>query len=247
MMRDMRVLILPERFGEVIDDRPQIRTCRQRTLERIEDRGAAGRVRGVPRLAEWSRQATVLRAIPVAQTLTLLAKGPPRVVIEPARRPRLVECFLDLEHLGQELRGRLGLDLRALARGATFLEPHEVFDAADGIPERAVGGVQPRGGVEGCRLLLGRRSMMEIRVMLSRQLVEPPLQLRAVDGQPSRPLEHLEGVHEPPHKTRNGPLWARSRLPARARRYAENEVPQPQLDFAFGFTNVKPPVRPCRT
>lgn len=29
--------------------------------------------------------------------------------------------------------------------------------------------------------------------------------------------------------------------------YAENDVPQPQLDLALGFTNVKPPVSPCVT
>ena len=29
--------------------------------------------------------------------------------------------------------------------------------------------------------------------------------------------------------------------------YAENDVPQPQLDLALGLTNVKPPVSPCCT
>src|SRR5262249_12994368 len=50
----------------------------------------------------------------------------------------------------------------------------------------------------------------------------------------------------PPLKTprarRTGPF-----IRSRARDQAENEVPHPQDDFAFGFTNVKPPVSPCLT
>ncbi len=43
--------------------------------------------------------------------------------------------------------------------------------------------------------------------------------------------------------------WPASRptVAKRARPYAENDVPQPQLDLALGLTKVKPPVSPSVT
>jgi hypothetical protein len=77
----------------------------------------------------------------VEQPLALRGERRARRVVEP---PACASCkrFLDLEHLLEELRRRLRLDGVAVrCRLATFLEAHQVFDARDGIAQRAVGGV----------------------------------------------------------------------------------------------------------
>ena len=84
----------------------------------------------------------------------------------------------------------------------------------------------------------------------ARELVELSLQLGSVDAEPARQPEDLEVIHSPPlhalPKMRTGPPpgpFSEARGPG----YAENDVPHPQLDFALGLTNVKPPVSPCWT
>src|SRR5882672_3275238 len=55
------------------------------------------------------------------------------------------------------------------------------------------------------------------------------------------PYPNLNGSHcHKLKRARRGPVQPRVERAG----YAENDVPHPQVDFAFGFTNVKPPVNP---
>ena len=171
-----------------------------------------------------------------------------RAGLEPAGlsgRLRLLERFLDLEHLLEQLGRRLWLHRGALTRLAALFEPDQVFDPRDRIAQGAVCGVEARGGLENLRLALRRRALVEIGMTAARELVELTLELGSVDGEPSRQPEHLEVIHPLP-KMRTGPPPGPFGV-GRGPGYAENEVPHPQLDFAWGLTKVKPPVNPCWT
>src|SRR5262249_18773155 len=166
-----------------------------------------------------------------------------------AARSGVLQGFLDLEHLLEQLRRRLRLHRGALLRVTPFLEPHQVLDARDRITQYPVRRVQLRRGLEDLGLPLRRRGLMEVRMALPREVVELALELGDVDAQPPWQSEHLEMIHtlrSPPSEMATGP----SPGPFRGGRgpgYAENDVPHPQLDFALGLTNVKPPVSPCWT
>src|SRR5262249_35831952 len=157
--------------------------------------------------------------------------------------------FLDLEHLLEQLGRRLRLHHNALLRIATFLKPHQVLDPRDRIAQRPIRHIEPRRSFQDLNLPLRQRGLMEVRMALPRELVELPLELGDVDAQPPWQSEHLEMIHtlrSPPSEIATGPSpgpFHGGRGPG----YAENDVPHPQLNFALGLTNVKPPVNPCWT
>src|SRR5207249_680983 len=148
-IRDIAFLALAEGIVQVVDDRAEIGSDRERFLYRRERALPLRGSGGVPLLAERPDE--------------------PRLFVPQPRRP-------------------------AIALG----------DACDRVTEGAVGGVQPRRGLERSRLLLGWRRLMEVGVVPPRQLVESPLQLRRVDGEPPWQPEHLEVVH-PAHALRLTP------------------------------------------
>src|SRR3970282_2203713 len=98
------------------------------------------------------------------------------------------------------------------------------------------------------------------RVVPARQLVEAALQGFQVELELARQPDHREVVGHylleswGPRKMRTGPpgpdqdliVVRPSRAPAipRPLSYAVKDVPQPQLDLAWGLMNVKPPCSP---
>src|SRR5947208_1037980 len=193
-MRDIAFQAFPEGVVQVVDHRAEVRARRQRFLHGGEHALPLRRRGGIPPLGERPHEPGVLLLQPDHQTI---ARGDERGAagLVEATHLRLRERLLDLEHLLQQLGRRLGLDRSALLRVTALLEADEVLDACDRIPEGAVRGVQPRRGLERPRLLLRRRRLVEVRVVEPRQLVELPLQLHRVDGEPPRQPEHLEVVH----------------------------------------------------
>src|SRR5437870_9171795 len=246
-MRDITLRCASERLVDVVDDGSQIRPHRQGFLEGRQRPGPFGGPGRVPRLAERPAQSRFFLLVARAQPLSLGGERLPRAGVEPVRLPRLgfLERLLDLEHLLEQLGRRLRLHRGALTRLAALFEPDQIFDPRDRIAERVVRGVEARGGRENLRLALRGRALMVVGVAAARELVELPLELGGVDGESSRQLEHLEVIHAL-LKMRTGPPPGPFRV-ARGPGYAENEVPHPQLDFAWGLTKVKPPVNPCWT
>lgn len=87
----------------------------------------------------------------------------------------------------------------------------------DGILQSPIGVIQGRRSVQR-PLALGLGLLHEpIRMKLAAQLIKPLLQLIERKIEPARDPEKLVIV-----------------------RHAENDVPQPQLFFAFGLSNSKP-------
>src|SRR5262245_13432334 len=247
-MRDMALPDFSERFIDVVDHGSEISPGRQGLLEGGEPTGPRVGARAIPRLAERPAQSRFLVTVAAHEPVALPGERLARGRVE-TTRARLLESFLDLEHLLEQLGRRLRLHHGALARVTTFFEPHQVLDARDRIAQRPVGRVEPRRGFQDLGLPLRRRGLMEVRMTLPRELIELPLKLGEIDTQPPRQPEYLEMIHtlrSPPSEMATGP----SAGPFRAGRgpgYAENDVPHPQLDFALGLTNVKPPVSPCWT
>src|SRR5262245_30790120 len=92
-MRDMRLLVLSERLAEVLDDRAQVRTGRERMLEPLQQRTpiAAPVHRGVPR----GRAAHDVRGQLLLTREQPVALGPEpgrRLGVEPGGLRRL-QCF----------------------------------------------------------------------------------------------------------------------------------------------------------
>src|SRR5262245_61105698 len=194
-MPTMRDIPLLRASQCVVDDRTQIRADRERFLEGGERTGALGRPGRVPRLAQRAQQARLFLLIARAEPVPLRGQRLPRAAVQLAGRFRLLERFLDLEHLLEQLRRRLRLHRGALARVAALLEAYQVLDPRERLAQRPVRGVEARRGLEDLRLALGRRPLMEIGVAASRELVELALQLGRVDGEPSRQSEDLEVIH----------------------------------------------------
>src|SRR5687767_13042827 len=138
-MRDMLILILSERFAQIVDDGAQVRAHGKALLEPGEERRSVGTGvhRRVP-VAGPAHQRLLLRPLPISQTLSLLAKPSPRPLVESAR-PRFLQRFLHLQHLLEEVPRSLGPRLRALSGVAPLLERDQILDARDGIAERAIG------------------------------------------------------------------------------------------------------------
>src|SRR3990167_2070666 len=168
-MRDMAFLALSQRLGEVVDDRREVRARRERLLARREHERPLAGVGGVPRGGERAGEARPPpppggggRGPGRGAGAGGGPGGPPVAVrVEPAGLG-LRERLLDLEHLLEQLRGRRRPDRRPLPRRAALLEPHQVLHARDPVAQRAVRGVQPRGGLERPRLRLGRRGLVEV-------------------------------------------------------------------------------------
>src|SRR5215510_5624805 len=247
-MRDMALRDFAERFIDVVDHGSEIRACRQGVLEGVERCGPLAGAGAIPRLAERPAQSRFLVTVAAHQPVPLADERLARGRVEDARSG-VLQGFLALEHLLEQLGRRLRLHHGALLRVTTFLEPYQVLDARDRIAQRPIGRVEPSRGFQDLGLPLRRRGLMEVRMALPRELVELALELGHVDAQPPWQPEHLEMIHtlrSPPSEMATGP----SSGPFRGGRgpgYAENDVPHPQLDFALGLTNVKPPVSPCWT
>src|SRR5712691_3521286 len=208
-IRDIAFLALPEGVVQVVDHRAEVRADRQRLLHGSEHALPLRRLGGVPPLTERPDEPDLIVPQPRHQAVALDDERGAAGLVEAARLG-LRERLLDLEHLHQQLGRGLGLDRGALLRVAALLETHEVLDARDRVPEGSVGSVQPRRRLERPHLLLGRRRLVEVRVVPPRQLVELPLQLRCIDGEPPRKSEDLEVVHSlTPSRSRrqnkNGP------------------------------------------
>src|SRR5262245_52311471 len=247
-MRDMALPDFSERFIDVVDHGSQIGPGRQGLLEGGERTGPRIGARPIPRIAERPAQPGFLVTIAAQEPIALPGERLTRGRVE-TTRARVLQSFLDLEHLLEQLGRRLRLHHGALLRVTPLLEPHQVLDARDRIAQRPVRRVEPRRGFQDLGLPLRRRGLMEVRMALPRELVELPLELGEVDTQPPRQPEYLEVIHalrSPPSEMATGPLPGPFRG-GRGPGYAENDVPHPQLDFALGLTNVKPPVNPCWT
>src|SRR6185369_3670839 len=252
-MRDMALLRCSERFVDVVDHRPQIGPDRERVFEGLERLRAFSDRGRVPRLAERPTQARLFLLVALPEPIALGGERLLRAGVEPAGLAGglgLLERFLDLEHLFEQLGRCLRLHRGAFARVAPFFEADQVFDTGERIAQCPVRGVEARGGFEDFRLALGCLALVEIRMAAARELIELSLQLGGVDAEPARQPEDLEVIHSPPlhapAQNANGP--SAGPVPCGSGPgYAENDVPHPQLDFALGLTKVKPPVSPCWT
>src|SRR5512132_1163892 len=121
MMRDM-FLSFSERVRQVVDDGAQIGAYGEGAPESIEGPDLRGGVGGgVPRRAEGPAQRPFLFRVARAQARTLVGKPRTPFVVQTAPL-RLLQHLLDLEHLGEELRGRRRLHGGALLRLAALLE-----------------------------------------------------------------------------------------------------------------------------
>src|SRR4030095_7506629 len=100
-MRDMRVLVLPERLAQVIDDGPEICPRREGVREPREQRHAVGALvdGGVP-LGAARHDCRFRRHAALEETPAIEAQPLPRGLVE-AGVLGLFECLLDLHHLHQ--------------------------------------------------------------------------------------------------------------------------------------------------
>src|SRR3989454_6930314 len=210
MMRDMlsRAFFLAQRLPQILDDGLEISPGGESLFEELPELRTPRVVGGVPGRAERSGQLRVCLPQPLPQPLPLGPQRRPRPLIEPAGLG-LGQGLLDLEHLLEQFGRRLGLDRRPFLRLPSLFQADEVLDPRDGVPQRPVGGVQPRGGVQRAGLLVEWGARVEVWVVAPRQLVELPLQLRHVDAQPTRQPEYFEVVHPT-----SGAGVARARVPA---------------------------------
>src|SRR5437867_764010 len=153
--------------------------------------------------------------------------------------PNFPERFIDVVDHGPEV----GPGRQGVLEGGQHAGPRI---GAGAIPRFAERSAKPRLLVPvPCRqpVALAGEHLARGRVEASRLLRCPSFLQGFLD------LEHLEvthALHSPPSEMATGP----SSGPFRGGRgpgYAENDVPHPQLDFALGLTNVKPPVSPCWT
>src|SRR5438876_9739390 len=108
MMRDMFVLGAAERRSQIIDDRAQIGTGRERRFERGESLRPVGRRGRVPRGAELADDARFFSHAARNEPLALRHERGARGVVESAGAA-LLDRFLDLEPFFQQLGRRLRL------------------------------------------------------------------------------------------------------------------------------------------
>src|SRR5262249_15343438 len=73
------------------------------------------------------------------------------------------------------------------------------------IAERAIRAIDEGGGLEGARLRLRARSLVEVGMVAARELVEAPLQRLRIDPELARQPEHLEVVSHDLREMRTGP------------------------------------------
>src|SRR5712691_6466114 len=205
-IRDMSVLALSECRAQIVEHGAEVRARRERLLELPDEAPPLLGHRPVPGLAEPPREVRLDPEHARGQPVPLRRQGPAPRGVEAAGL-RLLQRFLDLEHLREQLRRRLGLLGGARLGVTTLLEAHEVLDARDRVAQRAVRRVEPRGGLEHARLRLRGLRLVEVRVRASRQLVELPLQLGRVQTEPPGEPEDLEVIHAPYRllKMRTGP------------------------------------------
>src|SRR5688572_26724946 len=125
MMRDTLVL-LSQRLRQVVDDRPQIGARRERGLDPREHGGTLAGGGRIPRLAELGAHALFLDPPSRGEPLPLLGERGAAGGVQSARA-QVGQRLLDLEHLLQQLRWRLGLHRRAFPRVTAFFQPHDVL------------------------------------------------------------------------------------------------------------------------
>src|SRR5262249_61042691 len=169
MMRDIALLTLAERLVQVLDHRPQVGSRRQRLLERGQQLRSLGGGPLVPRLAEWPSQPFLLGLSALAKSIALGRQLGPATGVQPTRS-RFLEGFLDLEHLREQRRRRLGLVAGAFSGVAAFFHPDEVLHAADRIPQRSIGSVEQGRRLEGPRLLVRAGPVVIVRMIPPRLL-----------------------------------------------------------------------------
>src|SRR5262249_23789842 len=117
----------------------------------------------------------------------------------------LLQRLLNLEHLGEQIRGHLGLGRALLPKLSPFLECDQVLDPREGVAQRPIGAIDEGRGLEGARLRLCPRSMVEVGMVAARELVEAPLQRLRIDPELARQPEHLEVVGHGLREMRTGP------------------------------------------
>src|SRR6185436_21118726 len=78
------------------------------------------------------------------------------------------------------------------------LQPDQILHARDRVAQRAVRGVHQRGLLQRACLVVRRRLLLEVRMPLSRQLVEPLLQRGSIDRQRARQPKYVEVVQATP-------------------------------------------------
>src|SRR5262245_59330853 len=171
MILSMVGLALPclvlERLAQIVDHGPEIGAGRQALLELRQCPRPLRRGRVIPRPRERTGEPGLLVVEARRESLALGRERLPRRIVELSGSrlgPGLGQGLLDLEHLLEQLRRRLGLHRRALLGLAPLLQPHEVFDPRERITQRAVCCVEPGRGFERAGLLLWRRRRMEIRM-----------------------------------------------------------------------------------
>src|SRR5262249_6589671 len=118
---------------------------------------------------------------------------------------RLLERLLNLEHLGEQIRGHLGLGRGLLPKLSSFLEGNQVLDPREGVAQRPVGAIEEGRGLEGACLRLCPRSLVEVGMVAARELVEASLERLRIDPELPRQPEHLEVVGHDLREMRTGP------------------------------------------
>src|SRR3990167_8345139 len=167
-MRNMAVVTLSERVAQVVDHGLQICPRRQRLLELLERRPAvAARVDEPVPLRKAPEQRGLPGRLPLEEPPPLFGEPYAGSLVEPGGLG-LFEGFLDLEHLLEQVHGRLGLGRAAFHGFPPLLESDQVLDSRQWVAERAVCPVDQRGGFQRRRLGgLGRR-LVEVRMVLPR-------------------------------------------------------------------------------
>src|SRR5262245_5230636 len=173
-------------------------------------------------------------------------------------RANLVELLVEREHFFEQ--GRRDRLRRLLRRShADALGVEQVFDPSDRVPERAIRVVQVRRSFEARSTLGWRRVVEVVRMELPAQVAEAPLEIPWIEVQFPPQAEKRKVIAVAAERQNLGALRTEMRVDRRAtatvtthlkrrgcrrrhrrRAYAPNELPQPQVVFAFGLLNTKP-------
>src|SRR6266850_5761239 len=202
----MLILTLSQRVTQVVDDGAQVGPRREPLLEPLEQRPTIPALvhQPVPVRRAGDDRGRLSR-VALLEPAALLPEPCARLATEPLRLG-LLERSLHLQHLFQELPRRLRLVGRALADLPAFLQRDQVFHAGERLAQRAVGAVDQGRLAEDLRLALGVGALVEVGMVLPRQLVETPLQGFPVHPELAGQPEHREIVgHAPFLKTTTGP------------------------------------------
>src|SRR3990172_8057574 len=193
-MRDMPLLSLPERVAQVIDHGAQVGPGGEPLLEPPDQRRAVSRPAhdSVP-LSGPGRDGLLLGCLAGNEPFALLGEPLAGDLIQPSSL-RLLEGFLHLHDLLEEVHRRPGPRVRPFPGLATVLQHDEVLDPTDRIPQRPVGAIEEGGGGQGLGLILLGGALVEVRMVDARELVEPAAELLRVQLELPRKPEHREVV-----------------------------------------------------